>query len=69
MMECCCELKTKVGDVSSKIDDTLRTLDNQRVRDALNVANNEINLLKATRLFGGRSSSPHRGGGGVPGPF
>jgi hypothetical protein len=69
MMECCCELKTKVGDVSSKMDDTLRTLDNQRVRDALNVANNEINLFKAAQFYNYRSNSPPRRGGGGPGPF
>jgi hypothetical protein len=46
MAECCCELKMKVGDVSVKMEDTLRSLDNQRVRDALNAANSEINMLK-----------------------
>ena len=55
--ECCCEIKTKVSDVSSKVDDSLRTLDSQRVRDALNVANNEINLLKIANSYDG-----HRGG-------
>jgi hypothetical protein len=51
LAECCCEIKEKVSNVQSKIDDTLQTLDSQRIRDALNVANNEINLLRATRHF------------------
>jgi hypothetical protein len=49
LAECCCELKVKVSDVSTKMDDTLRTIDSQRIRDALNTANNEINLLKISR--------------------
>jgi len=43
LAECCCEIKIKV-------DDTLRTLDSQRLRDALNTANNEVNLLKVTEF-------------------
>jgi hypothetical protein len=46
MAECCCEVKEKVQCVSNKLDDTVRVLDSQRLRDALNVANNEVNLLK-----------------------
>jgi hypothetical protein len=46
MAECCCEIKSKIGDVSNKMDDTVRTLDSNRLRDSLNTANNEVNLLK-----------------------
>lgn len=68
LAECCCELKEKVCGVSSKIDDTVRTLDSQRVRDALGVANNELNLLKVMdaarcgsyRRCRSRSRSPER---------
>lgn len=44
LAECCCEIKMKVSDVSTKVDDTVRTLDSNRIRDSLNVANNEINI-------------------------
>jgi hypothetical protein len=47
LAECCCEIKEKVGHVYNKLDDTVRVLDGNRVRDALAVATNEINLLKA----------------------
>ena len=40
MMECCCDIKT-----------TIRSLDENRVRDALSVANNEVNLLKVFDRF------------------
>lgn len=64
LAECCCEVKGKIGDVSHKLDDTVRTLDNQRVRDALNTANNEVNLLRVldgTRYRGyGRCRSRSR---------
>jgi hypothetical protein len=53
LAECCCEIKSKVCDVSAKVDDTVRTLDTNRVRDALGVANNEINLLKVLEHRGG----------------
>jgi hypothetical protein len=46
LAECCCEIKMKVGDVSVKLDDTVRTLDTNRLRDALNTANNDVNLYK-----------------------
>jgi len=57
MAECCCDIKTKIGDVSNKMDDTVRTLDTNRLRDSLNTANNEVNLLKIlehTRGYGHR---------------
>lgn len=50
LSECCCELKSKIDCVGNKVDDTLRTLDTQRIRDQLNAANNEVNLLKITEL-------------------
>ena len=46
LADCCCEIKTRIDGVGSKVDDTLRTLDTQRLRDALNTANGEVNLLK-----------------------
>ena len=58
LAECCCELKEKVGHVYNKLDDTVRVLDGNRVRDALSVATNEINLLKAVEFA--RRRSPER---------
>jgi hypothetical protein len=51
LAECCCEIKTRIDCVGSKVDDTLRTLDTQRLRDALNTANSEVNLLKVAEKF------------------
>jgi hypothetical protein len=65
--ECCCGLKTRIGDVESKLEDTLRTLDSTRIRDSLNNANNEINLLKVlhhTQDFGRRGNGNGNGNGG-----
>lgn len=59
MAECCCEIKEKVGHVYNKLDDTVRVLDGNRVRDALAVATNEINLLKAVD-YASRRRSPER---------
>ena len=69
MMECCCDVKGKISDVSSKMDDTLRTLDSNRLRDSLNVANNEVNMYRLYDRFDddrrgrrrSRSRSPGRG--------
>jgi len=47
--ECCCEVKT-----------TVRALDENRVRDALNVERNEVNLLKVFDRSGSRRRSPSR---------
>jgi hypothetical protein len=60
LAECCCEIKEKVGNVYSKLDDTVRILDGNRVRDALTAATNEINLLKAFDYSRRRDSSPNR---------
>ena len=60
LAECCCEIKEKVGHVSNKLDDTVRILDGNRVRDALSVANNEINLLKVMDYSRRRDRSPDR---------
>jgi hypothetical protein len=67
LAECCCEIKMKVSDVSTKVDDTVRTLDSNRVRDSLNVANNEINMFRLYDRFDdrrgrrrSRSRSPDR---------
>lgn len=59
LAECCCELKEKVGHVYNKLDDTVRVLDGNRVRDALSAATNEINLLKAVD-YASRRRSPER---------
>ena len=78
MAECCCDVKGKVSDVSGKMDDTLRTLDTNRLRDSLNVANTEVNMYRMYDRFDdhrghgrrrsrSRSRSPERrrrGGGG-----
>lgn len=61
LAECCCEMKTGMKDVAVKMDDTLRMIDTNRIRDALNTANNEINLLKLSAYTcRGRSRSPSR---------
>ena len=51
MAECCCEIKMKVSDVGTKVDDTVKTLDSNRVRDSLSVANNEINMYRMYERF------------------
>lgn len=48
LAECCCEIKGSIKDSSAKLDDTIRTIDSQRIRDKLSVAQNDINLLKVT---------------------
>jgi hypothetical protein len=66
LAECCCEIKMKVSDVGTKVDDTVKTLDSNRVRDSLNVANNEINMFRLYDRFDdrrrrrSRSRSPDR---------
>lgn len=60
LSECCCEIKEKIGCVYNKLDDTVRILDGNRVRDALTNANNEINLLKAIDYSRRRDRSPGR---------
>lgn len=64
LAECCCEIKTRIDCVGSKMDDTLRTIDTQRLRDALNTANNEVNLLKFAECSRGRFADPFCGYGG-----
>ena len=63
MAECCCEIKSKIGDVSNKMDDTVRTLDTNRLRDSLNTANNEVNLLKILEHTRGGFGGHHGGYG------
>jgi uncharacterized protein YpuA (DUF1002 family) len=60
--QCCCGIKGKISEVSTKLDDTIRTLDSTRLRDSLNSANNEINLLKAIE-----HTRHSYGGGGIYG--
>ena len=65
MAECCCEIKTRIDCVGTKVDDTLRILDTQRLRDALNTANGEVNLLKVAEFSRGRLFEPHNRGYGA----
>ena len=44
--ECCCELKGSIKDSTRSIDDIITNIDTQKLRDGLNNANNEVNLLK-----------------------
>ena len=60
MAECCCEIKMKVSDVGTKVDDTVKTLDSNRVRDSLNVANNEINMYRMYERFDDRGRGRRR---------
>jgi hypothetical protein len=60
LAECCCEIKTKVSDVGTKVDDTVKTLDSNRVRDSLSVANNEINMYRMYERFDDRGRGRRR---------
>ena len=46
LAECCCEIKMKVDQRTQDVIGTVDTLDRNRLRDDLNVANNENNVLK-----------------------
>ena len=59
MAECCCDVKEKICGVSGKMDDTLRTLDSNRLRDSLNVANNEVNMFRMYERFDDRRGGYH----------
>ena len=51
LAECCCEIKMKVDHRSQDVINTVDTLDRNRLRDDLTVANNENNLLRALEYY------------------
>ncbi len=65
LAECCCEIKMKVDNRSQDVINTVDTLDRNRLRDDLTVANNENNLLRALEYYDdhgyGRGHRHHRG--------
>jgi hypothetical protein len=62
MAECCCEIKMKVDQRAQDVIGTVDTLDRNRLRDDLNVANNENNVLKILEWYDDRGYD--RGGYG-----
>ena len=53
-----CEVKGLVKDSTNKLDDTMRYIDSQRLRDNLNIERNEVNMLKILSHSRSRSRSP-----------
>jgi hypothetical protein len=51
MGDCCCEIKMKVDQRSQDVINTVDTLDRNRLRDDLTVANNENNVLKILEFY------------------
>ena len=51
LAECCCEIKMKVDNRSQDVINTVDTLDRNRLRDDLTVANNENHLLRALEYY------------------
>jgi hypothetical protein len=51
MGDCCCEIKMKVDQRSQDVINTVDTLDRNRLRDELNIANNENNTLKILEFY------------------
>jgi hypothetical protein len=51
LAECCCEIKMKVDHRAQDVINTVDTLDRNRLRDDLTVANNENNLLRALEYY------------------
>ena len=51
LAECCCEIKMKVDNRSQDVINTVDTLDRNRLRDDLTVANNENQLLRALEYY------------------
>ena len=51
LAECCCEIKMKVDNRAQDVINTVDTLDRNRLRDDLTVANNENNLLRALEYY------------------
>jgi hypothetical protein len=53
MGDCCCEIKMKVDQRTQDVINTVDTLDRNRLRDDLTVANNENNVLKLLEFYDG----------------
>lgn len=51
LAECCCEIKMKVDNRTQDVINTVDTLDRNRLRDDLTVANNENHLLRALEYY------------------
>jgi len=51
--DCCCEIKMKVDQRAQDVINTVDTLDRNRLRDDLTVANNENNVLKILEFYDG----------------
>lgn len=63
LAECCCEIKMKVDHRSQDVINTVDTLDRNRLRDDLTVANNENNLLRALEYYEDHGDGYGRGRG------
>jgi hypothetical protein len=63
LAECCCEIKMKVDHRSQDVINTVDTLDRNRLRDDLTVANNENNLLRALEYYEDHGNGYGRGRG------
>jgi len=63
MGDCCCEIKMKVDQRSQDVINTVDTLDRNRLRDDLTVANNENNLLRALEYYDDHGNDYGRGRG------
>jgi len=63
MAECCCEIKMKVDQRAQDVMGTVDTLDRNRLRDDLTVANNENNVLKILEWYDERGYGRGRGRG------
>ena len=63
LAECCCEIKMKVDHRSQDVINTVDTLDRNRLRDDLTVANNENQLLRALEYYDDHGRGRGRGRG------
>jgi hypothetical protein len=63
LAECCCEIKMKVDNRAQDVINTVDTLDRNRLRDDLTVANNENNLLRALEYYDDHGNDYGRGRG------
>ena len=64
MGDCCCEIKMKVDQRAQDVIGTVDTLDRNRLRDDLTVANNENNVLKLMEYYFDDHHGGYRGGRG-----
>ena len=63
LAECCCEIKMKVDHRAQDVINTVDTLDRNRLRDDLTVANNENHLLRALEYYDDHGRGRGRGRG------